>query len=208
MKKAVLFDPQFSVANPKEKFWGISTNHRFTRILPQKKPADLPQKKREEITAELLSLKPSEFFRLELDVRKAKNGHRIYVKKRLRFSEAKPSRQIGKVWVEGLTPKQIQALREGRLSKTILQKLSDSKGDIKHEHWSIIAARMGRGNGARRSDLDARSKLLLARFERMLLGRNRGGSVDPGEGNASLQNLPQAQRPDLDTEKPVSLLHQ
>jgi hypothetical protein len=121
-------------------------------------------------------VKPTDFFRYEIEYRSLKKGYSVLIRKRLKWSRFRYSRQVISALCPLLTPKHVSAARAGKFSAEAIQAFR--QGGIPHEFIKIITKRNGKGAGVRRADLDAGIQLYLARFERML-ARGTGARPAP-----------------------------
>jgi len=194
---------------------GISTVQQLTEKmppgLPAQKPAAAPALPPAVAPANLARVRPADFFRYELDIRRAKRGFNVAIRKRLRWSTTRLSRQVAKGLCPTLTDSQVTAIRAGRFPKAITQAILQNEGNITHEHIKLITNRSGRGIGLRFAELDPRAKFLLARFERLFTGSDRP-ALDPTRDrergiDSQTHALSDASGADFETAEPVPYVH-
>lgn len=178
-----------------------------TDQLPPKSPAGLMTSSAAENGAKRCLESVADFFRYEVECEKVKKGYLVTIRKRLKWSNARTSRQVARGICPDLTTAQVQKIRDGNLTASIMKTISNNDGNITNEHIKLIKHRNGRGVGIRSAELDAGSKLLLARFERMLskgtgTGSNRN-TVGSRRTDRQNSDVSKAQTTDLETLEPL-----
>lgn len=113
----------------------------------------------------------TEWFRPELDFRKAKKGYAVLIRKRLRWSDERYSHTILKRNCPQLTPKMVEQIRSGKFTDAAVAALV--QGGISHGFIKQLFVRIGKGNGRRRTDLGDNERSILARIERGLAASRR-----------------------------------
>lgn len=116
----------------------------------------------------------TEWFRYELDFRKTQRGFNVTIRKRLKWSNTRYSKQIVKRFCPQLTRKMIDQISVGKFSKETVAALQN--GGITDGFIRELQARIGKGNGKRRTDLTDYERSLLARIESGIGAGNRSGS--------------------------------
>lgn len=114
----------------------------------------------------------TEWFRYELDFRKTQRGFNVTIRKRLKWSNTRYSKQIIKRFCPQLTRKMIDQISLGKFLPATTAALQN--GGISDGFIKDLQSRIGRGNGKRRTDLTDYERSLLARIESSLSSGNRG----------------------------------
>ena len=114
----------------------------------------------------------TEWYRYEMDFRPLKTGYNVLIRKRLRWSDSRYSKQIIKRFCPQLTRKMVQQISVGKFSAETINALQN--GGIKHGFIKALQERIGKGNGKRRTELTEFERSLLARIESSLNASNRG----------------------------------
>jgi hypothetical protein len=206
---------QKSAGISQEKRGGISAHQQLTGKMPALNArtfsGEVPAEKSAGAPAVLGGLKPADLFRYEIEFRSTKKGYSVSIRKRLRWSQTRHSRQVAKGTCPDLTAKQVAQARAGKFNDAAIKAIKENKGNVTYEHIELITKRKGRGAGLRFADLDPRTKLLLAGFERMLTGNDRAGTAEAGPDAARTdtdhRDMPEASGPDLEAVEPVPYVH-
>jgi hypothetical protein len=114
----------------------------------------------------------TEWFRYELDFRKTQRGFNVTIRKRLKWSNTRYSKQIVKRFCPQLTRKMIDQISVGKFSKETIAALQN--GGIQDGFIRELQSRIGKGNGKRRTDLTEYERSLLSRIESGISASNRG----------------------------------
>lgn len=114
----------------------------------------------------------TEWFRYELDFRKTQKGFNVTIRKRLKWSNTRYSKQIIKRFCPQLTRKMIDQISIGKFLPATAAALQN--GGISDGFIKDLQSRIGKGNGKRRTDLTDYERSLLARIESSLSSSNRG----------------------------------
>lgn len=130
---------------------------------------------KQELSQQKQQVSRTEWFRHELDFRQNKKGGAwVLIRRRLRWSDTRYSKQVVKRFCPQLSKKMIEQISVGKFSPEAIAALQN--GGIQHGFISALQERIGKGNGKRRTELTDFERSLLARIESGVRASNRGGN--------------------------------
>jgi len=107
-----------------------------------------------------------EWFRYEIEVRPATTGHRVLIRRRLRWSVARKGRTIVTRHCPELTKTMASQIKKGRFTDATKRALQ--QGGITYGFIRILIERSGKGTGKGASQLTDDQRRVIARYERQL----------------------------------------
>ncbi len=122
----------------------------------------------------------SELFRYELDIRelKRKQGYRVFIRRRLKWSKTRYVRTVTLKHCPELTAAMRRLIRQDKLTPATLAAFEN--GGIGNEIIEHLTERPGRGRGKRESELTDDERTLVRRLERALAGDGKGRNRSAG----------------------------